>query len=304
MAYEPNQPWDKTLSYSYSQTCTYNGLTYTFFRQDGNSTPGIEPNKEEALFYANSAAPDGGTDSRMERCWTIFTQPAYTNGTGVRPLQPSIRGTPPSSDYWFAQTAEYTGNQYHGYWSPNVQDFEYSWSFYGQPFGMSADLGKPHIDPFNPDENTPGYDGNGNIVIDYKYDYIGSTIPAVQTGSIPSFYYWLPPDPPPDPPAPNTYYFDTMFVINAFNEVKLSTYNCFNRTAHYTVKYKITNNTVFPPIITEYSFTGEVSTGPIRDNWEDLSSYPRTHHSISWSAGETMSITSIKLTDITPRFDA
>lgn len=301
MAYSPGQPWDKTLSYSYGQTCTYNGQTYSFWRYDGNSTVGIPPNVEEALFMANSPVPGGGSASRMERCW-IIAQPDYYAGIfGIKPSQPEIRGVP-AATFFFQNYAEYTGIQYHGYWSPRVQDSEASWSFYGQLPGMSAELGLPHYDPVDP---SPSYDGNGNLVVSYYQEKMDSNLPATGAGSIPYLIDYLTPDPPPPyPPPPRTYYIDIVFVIPSSNEVNISTYNCFNRTGHYVIKYTTTDYSVSPPVETDHEILGTASTGDVRDNWADVSSYVRSHHVITWGPGQTMAIRYIRLTDITPPFDA
>lgn len=299
MAYEPNQPWDKNFSYSYGETCTYNGFTYTFIRLDEKSTVGVEPNKEEAMFtaiYPNT----GESDQRLERCWIPYDYKIFFYENTIRRMQPFIRGTPPNSSGFFYASAEYTANQYHGYWSPNPQGSEFSWAFYGQISGISSDLGLA-IEINN--QQFPSYNGNGNIVIDSWYATGDSQIfPATSSGTIPELIKREPY--PPVPIEPRTHAFDMLFMIPPFqNLTRLSNYNCFNRNAHYEIKYIITDFSVSPPISKEYIINDTVSSGEVRDNWSDETTSPRKRHVITWGLDEGMSINYVKLKDITPRFD-
>jgi hypothetical protein len=294
MAYEPNQPWDKNFSYSYGQTCTYNGYNYTFIRLDEKSSVGVEPNKEEAMFTA--IKPESGeSDQRLERCWLVYDYRFFLSENTIRAMQPFIRGTPPVSSFAFYRDAEYTGNQYNGYWSPNNQNSEQSWIFYGQPRGISSEIGLAT-------EENPIYNGNGNIVIK-NWLFGDSQIDTItESGTIPILVQTAPEPPVPD--EPRTFRFDILFLIPVFNnEARLSNYNCFNRNGVYEIKYTITDFRVSPPIARVYKINDSVSTGDVRDNWGDPSSYPRKKYVITWDLGESMTIDYVKLTDITPRFD-
>lgn len=305
MAYSPGQPWDKTLSYTLGQSCTYNGLPYVFWRPDAPSTVGVEPNKEEAPFFAVDPVT-GATDSRNERCWVLAD---YTLADGlvrygsIRRLQTRIRGVGGTEiNYGTSfpyEYAEYYGECYHGYWSPYPgQRSSSTWKFYGQMYGQSLELGLPNT---TPGAEAPVYDGNGNLVIGPNYDFVGEFGDMAYGGTIPMLKT-LPPDPPPPTPTPpRTIYIDVIFWIGGLTD--LSTQNAFGRTANYTITVDDYDNSTYPATKNTYYIHGSASTGEQRDRYNDYDTYTRSHHVITWAVNHTVAW-QIKIDSITPRFDA
>jgi len=140
MAYEPNKPWDSTLSYSYGQTCTYNGYPYIWFVALSNSTAGVKPNVETASF---TAIGDGSTDSRMDRAWVLADSggfgapPSYGSAATTFPL---VRGLPKGASLSGIKLGYPQGLKVAPYQGilPD-QTGKASWRYYDWPLGMSRD---------------------------------------------------------------------------------------------------------------------------------------------------------------------
>jgi len=194
MAYADGQPWDKTLSYTYGQTCTYNGYAYRWFVQSRGSTAGVKPNVETDSFIA---AGDGSTDSRTERAWLLESQESVSS------IFANVRGLPKGVSIanlilGYAQGRKVTPPQ--GV-IPD-QTGKLSWAFYGWIKGMSHDYdaSQNYVGVYWPTKDNPF-----EVAVD-RPNQDNVFVPTVQEAY-------------PEDPAPSTVYLQSIFSMGQNNAV-------------------------------------------------------------------------------------
>ncbi len=289
MPYAPGQPWDATLSYSYGQTCTFNGLPYVYWHPTSPSTVGVNPFDEFRDFLAVNVLGGGGTATRSERAWVLADDVDISGGGtvwarygNVVNLQRSIRGVdfllPVSNPYL------YEGSLYPAFWNATPGNLAaYSWQFYGM-LGLSAEFGKANNTVSPP---VPETSGNSNIArasIWVNTDPLSQYSPSLPSMNVIST-------------GPMSSRIEVDFMVQT-KDYSPSFINEFNRNASYTITV-----TVFGPGATTYDIGGTINSGPFRDGYSLRSTSVIKTHDISWSVGQTVSL-AFKVNGISPRFDS
>jgi hypothetical protein len=287
MPYAPGQPWDATLSYSYGQTCTFNGLPYVYWHTTSPSTVGVNPFNEMKDFVAVNVFGGGGTATRPERAWVLADEvidfgggEAWARYGNVKELQRRIRGISPLVTDGFL----YEGSIYPAFWSSTPGNLiDYSWQFYGMT-GLSAEFGKANNTVSPP---VPETSGNSNIAS--SSIWVNTNDPLPYNPSLPLQQFVS--------TGLTSGKIEVDFVVQE-KAYSPSFINEFNRDASYTITVTISG-----PGGTTYDINGTISSGPFRDGFSLRANSIINSHSVSWSPGQFMSYT-FKVNGLSPRYDA
>lgn len=142
MPYVAGQPWDKSLSYSYGQTCKYNGFTYTWHHPTESSSSGTPPNEDMKSF---SGFDGTNTVYRSERGWVL-------NFGNIGDILKAVRNLPnaPASPMYEAPEGIKS-------LAAKVDSNPVTYAFYGWPAGMSVDYksGQLYVGVYSGDRDNP-----------------------------------------------------------------------------------------------------------------------------------------------------
>jgi hypothetical protein len=288
MAYAPGQPWDKEMSYSSGQTCTYNGLPYVWYHPTLSSTPNKKPNVEEVEFEAVDGA---SVVKRLERGWVLADQTFNIGGGGlvfaqygdIKSFQRIVRGIDPAVDpVGISSPFLYHSNLYSSWWQRADNKFEYSRQFYGF-LSMSWEYGLANEDATPPVDAT---NGNPNVaalptspLYTFSPQFFFPSLPFAEIEAVTSssanikVYFTI---------AENMFYEPTFI-------------NEFNRDAAYTLTIRESLDS------DPYVIEGTINSGPFRDGFSLKSTSQVKTHPVSVGAGFSADF---KVGAITPRFDA
>jgi len=197
MAYEPGKPWDSGLSYTYGQTCTYNGLPYVYWNADTPSTAGVKPNEQMATFTAYGLDSTGAaaSDTRSDRAWVIADRVGYGPGGvdfacygKVQDIQKGVRNLPGyvTGDFQY-QPAHYLPIFAKGYAGKKTV---MSWNYYAPPWvgpgapatsGDSTDYGVANPPDSPGDTSNPNH--NFSRLSTAVLGYVGESADYVSTNT-------------------------------------------------------------------------------------------------------------------------
>jgi len=295
MAYASGQPWDASLSYSKSQDCYYKGLHYLYWHPTENSTAGVPPNEEMKMFKANNGS--GVFEERSDRAWVLF--PQYDTYE-VKELQPTVRGTGTQNVDSINSLRYNLGISFHFQNFGKQFGTEQSWVYYQDPvvepfnLGVSTDYGVAV-----PAYGIPATEGDWNV--SSQDDFYAPFWP--RGGTWQSIFY----------PRLDSYVEDENQIFKVSypvdpdktildygnSGVAVGIMNNFDRTVSYTLHVTDTDNTVFPPVVTNTTINGTINSGMFRDNWTNT--VPKNLYPYPIVSGHTVSMT-MSINGMTPRF--
>lgn len=271
MPYAPDQPWDSGLSYTYGQSCTFNGLRYIWWNVFIPSNVGVDPTVDEVLFTASG--PSGSTDSRLERGW-ILADPSYDNWEmtvrqvrNVPDFIPNLYFERPQGPAWHNKSMFFTwtdGDTLQYQFAQNKD--EKSWAYYGQYEGYSTDFGLANVGEHVTVPADFGYTGIGVYTSYAPYLFDGAN--AVLTQNVVSS-------------TSTEYKFKVMFIVNLppwlenGNADTVSVTMWYERDISYTA-YVIWETTDAPYKVIQ-SVTGTINSGPVREDSTNPPAYGPEH---------------------------